>query len=76
MRAPRVVSLLGWAQDTGDGSRHPFCLVFELLDGGSLADFWASLATHEKIGGTVDGVQHMGFVSAILVASIDAVICS
>lgn len=40
--------------------------------GGSLADFWDGLATHEKIGGTVDGVSHRGFVDAILIAAVDA----
>jgi len=60
------------ATKTATWTTPPFGAPF----GGSLADFWASLATHEKTGGTVDGVQHMGFVSAILVASIDAVICS
>jgi hypothetical protein len=40
--------------------------------GGSMADFWDSLATHEKEGGTVDGVFHRGFIDAILMAAIDA----
>ncbi len=44
--------------------------------GGSLASFWASLATHEKVGGTVDGVSHRGFVAAILIAAVDARISS
>eukprot|EP00613_Pedinella_sp_CCMP2098_P009859 CAMPEP_0171646524 /NCGR_PEP_ID=MMETSP0990-20121206/34843_1 /TAXON_ID=483369 /ORGANISM="non described non described, Strain CCMP2098" /LENGTH=217 /DNA_ID=CAMNT_0012223435 /DNA_START=99 /DNA_END=747 /DNA_ORIENTATION=- len=34
----RIVKLLGWGGDGDPNSLHPFCLVFELLEGGSLAD--------------------------------------
>lgn len=44
--------------------------------GGSLADFWDSLSTVEKEGGTVDGVLHRGFIDAILIAAVDARISS
>lgn len=38
-RNPRLVRLQHFAQDTAAESRHPFALVFELLEGGSLADW-------------------------------------
>lgn len=56
------------ATQTGTSTTAPF--------GGSLADFWDGLATHEKEGGTVDGVHHLGFIDAILIAAVDARISS
>lgn len=56
------------ATQTGTSTTAPF--------GGSLADFWDGLATHEKEGGTVDGVHHRGFIDAILIAAVDARISS
>lgn len=38
-RHARVVRLLGSAEDDAPNAAHPFALVFELLDGGSLADW-------------------------------------
>ena len=35
----RLVRLLGWSEDPDPASLHPFGLVFELLNGGSLADW-------------------------------------
>lgn len=56
------------ATQTGTSTTAPF--------GGSLADFWDSLSTVEKEGGTVDGVYHRGFIDAILIAAVDARISS
>lgn len=41
-RNPRLVRLQHYAEDTTPESRHPFALVFELLEGGSLADWLRS----------------------------------
>lgn len=38
-RHPRIVKLLGVAMTDDAASEHPFALTFELLDGGSLADW-------------------------------------
>lgn len=38
-RNPRLVRLLHFSHDTSPTSKHPFALVFELLEGGSLADW-------------------------------------
>ena len=56
------------ATQTGTSTTAPF--------GGSLADFWDGLSSVEKDGGTVDGVVHRGFVTAILIAAADCRISS
>ena len=38
-RHPSIVQLKGWAQAEDKASRYPYALVFELLEGGSLADY-------------------------------------
>lgn len=46
----RLVRLLGWAQDEDPAALHPFALVFELLEGGSLADWLLAPSGEEPPG--------------------------
>ena len=38
-KSPRVVQLVGWAENEDAAAAYPYALVFELLEGGSLADW-------------------------------------
>jgi serine/threonine protein kinase len=63
----RLVRLLGWGEDGDPNSQHPFCLVFELLEGGSLENRLLSPSGEQSATwlGPLSGVARIDIVLGV-----------